>query len=164
MKFPLITQYWAYSHLKHRGQTKAQLLWRKQSAKDTPKSGSLMLADVVSPSIAPSTIFSRVVQTITEHGYTGESYQAVDCTMLSSSHANLMRSPNPEFLTPSWILTNSLLSSPPNHPQDESLVWSSFSSIAHILGPPPWFAKCTLFAPPLHHSLSPILFLFILVQ
>ena len=38
-----------YSHLKHRTQMRAQLLWRKQWAEDTPKTGSFALADVVPP-------------------------------------------------------------------------------------------------------------------
>ena len=63
----------------------------KQLAKDIPKSGGFTLADIVSPSVAHNTIFSstpcelfsRVVQTVTRHSYTGEYYRAVDCTTLS---------------------------------------------------------------------------------
>jgi len=72
-----------YSHLKHRARMRAQLLWRRQWAEDSPKSGSFALADVIPPSIAPNAIFrstprelfGRVTQTITGHGYTGEYYQ-----------------------------------------------------------------------------------------
>ena len=134
-------------------------------AMDIPKSGGFALADIVSPSVAPNTIFrstphelfNRVVQTVTRYGYTGVYYQAVDCTTLSSSCANLTCSPNQEFLAPSWVLANSLLSSSSNHPPDESIAWSLFSSVAHILGPPIG-SPSVLCLTPFHHSLSPIYF------
>ena len=82
-KLPPMTKDSTYSHLKHRARMRAQLLWRKQWAKDSPKSGGFALADVVPPSIAPNKVFKnttrelfgRVVQTVTSHGYTGEYYQ-----------------------------------------------------------------------------------------
>ena len=81
-KLPSMTKDYTYFHLKHRARMRAQLLWRKQWAKDSPKSGGFVPADVVPPLIAPNEIlrntprefFSRVVQIVTGHGYTGEYY------------------------------------------------------------------------------------------
>ena len=72
-----------YSHLKHCARMRAQLLWRKQWAKDSPKSSGFALADAIPLSIAPNKVFKntsrelfgRVVQTVTGHSYTGEYYQ-----------------------------------------------------------------------------------------
>jgi len=72
-----------YSHLKHRARMRAQLLWRKQWARNSPKEGGFASADVVPPSIAPNAIFrstprelfGRAVQTLTGHGFTGKYYQ-----------------------------------------------------------------------------------------
>jgi len=72
-----------YSRLMHRARMRAQLLWRRQWAENSPKTGSFALADTVPPSIAsnaifrstPRELFGRVVQTLTGQGYTGEYYQ-----------------------------------------------------------------------------------------
>ena len=72
-----------YSRLMHHARMRAQLLWRRQWAENSPKAGSFALADTVPPLIAPNAIFrstphelfGRVVQTLTGQGYTGEYYQ-----------------------------------------------------------------------------------------
>jgi len=82
-RLKLLTHNSTYSHLRHHARMRAQLLWRKQWAKDVPKTGSFTLADVVPPSITPNAIFrstprelfGRAVQTLTGHGFTGEYYQ-----------------------------------------------------------------------------------------
>ena len=82
-KLKPLTRNSTYSHLIHRARMRAQLLWRRQWAENTPKTGSFALADTVPPSIAPNAIFrstprelfGRVVQTLTGHGFTGEYYQ-----------------------------------------------------------------------------------------
>jgi len=73
-----------YSHQKHRARMRVQRFWRKEWARNTPKTGGFALADVIPPSIAlnaifrstPRELFGRVVQTLTGHGYTGEYCQS----------------------------------------------------------------------------------------
>jgi len=56
-KLPSMTRDSTYSHLKHRARMRAQLLWRRQWAEDTPKTGSFALADVTRPSISKHAIY-----------------------------------------------------------------------------------------------------------
>jgi len=128
-KLPSMTRDSTYSHLKHRAWMSAQLLWRRQWAEDTPKTGSFALADVTRPSIAPNAIFRStprelfggVVRTVTGHGYTGEYYQRFvptespwcSCTdevadpILQTRHHMHLRMPS--------------LRGIPQHPQEEPL-------------------------------------------